>query len=267
MRHSIIKMQLDFSQLQLDVSPQPTEVGTPCVDASLECPGSHTCSVIAPARSPDRLASRPMSVIARWPTRWHPSFAPNRSVTCTTILCDHNAQPTSAPSRRRSPFPRSRIDAYVTRPTSPRPAHHYRPVTISSATPHRSLASSTSIDHSNAIPHASFLIGSKSLNDAASPGLSEHLLHGPTDFVDVQSETFIGSSTITPSRPPRDSLNLPRPSSCSSSHPSKATSSQLVVPNIPRTCLAVTKRTNVRTVNSGLRFTRRFELRLARNRF
>ncbi|SCZ89130.1 BZ3500_MvSof-1268-A1-R1_C094g00512 [Microbotryum saponariae] len=25
--------------------------------------------------------------IARWPTRWQPSFAPNRSVTCRTILC------------------------------------------------------------------------------------------------------------------------------------------------------------------------------------
>ncbi|SCZ98163.1 BZ3500_MvSof-1268-A1-R1_Chr3-3g06626 [Microbotryum saponariae] len=30
--------------------------------------------------------------IARWPTRWQPSFAPNRSVTCRTILCDHNAR-------------------------------------------------------------------------------------------------------------------------------------------------------------------------------
>ncbi|SDA08493.1 BZ3501_MvSof-1269-A2-R1_C33g00113 [Microbotryum saponariae] len=33
--------------------------------------------------------------VARWPTRWHPSFAPHRSVTCTTILCDHNATSSS----------------------------------------------------------------------------------------------------------------------------------------------------------------------------
>ncbi|SCZ98172.1 BZ3500_MvSof-1268-A1-R1_Chr3-3g06635 [Microbotryum saponariae] len=43
--------------------------------------------------------------IARWPTRWHPSFAPNRSVTCRTILCDHNATSSSTPSRSRSPLP------------------------------------------------------------------------------------------------------------------------------------------------------------------
>ncbi|SDA02162.1 BZ3500_MvSof-1268-A1-R1_C039g00064 [Microbotryum saponariae] len=56
-----------------------------------------------------------MGVNARWPTRWHPSFAPNRS--------------------RCSAFLRSRIDAHVTRPTSPHPEHPFRPVTISSATP------------------------------------------------------------------------------------------------------------------------------------
>ncbi|SCZ88925.1 BZ3501_MvSof-1269-A2-R1_C69g00389 [Microbotryum saponariae] len=71
--------------------------------------------------------------IARWPTRWHPSFAPNRSVTCRTILCDHNATSSSTPSRSRSPLPRSRIDANVTRPISPHLEHHCRPVAISPA--------------------------------------------------------------------------------------------------------------------------------------
>ncbi|SCZ92925.1 BZ3500_MvSof-1268-A1-R1_C069g00350 [Microbotryum saponariae] len=130
--------------------------------------------------------------IARWPTRCHPSFAPNRSVTCRTILCDHNAQPTSGPSRRRSPFPRSRIDAYVTRPTSPRPAHHYRPVTISSATP-TSFTRVVNVDRSlECNPSRFFLDRIEESQRCGKPGVSE---------------TFIGSSTITPSRPPRDSLN------------------------------------------------------------
>ncbi|SCZ96561.1 BZ3500_MvSof-1268-A1-R1_Chr8-2g10300 [Microbotryum saponariae] len=51
MRQSIRKMQLDLSQLRRNVSPQADSVQ-----------------------------------LARWPTRWHPSFAPNR-VTCRTILC------------------------------------------------------------------------------------------------------------------------------------------------------------------------------------
>ncbi|SCZ98170.1 BZ3500_MvSof-1268-A1-R1_C094g00514 [Microbotryum saponariae] len=82
MRHSIRKMQLDFSQLQLDVV-------LAYVDASLERPRSHTCSVTQSPRSPrspSRHSTDACVQIARWPTRWHPRFAPNRSVTCTIML-------------------------------------------------------------------------------------------------------------------------------------------------------------------------------------
>ncbi|SCZ91269.1 BZ3500_MvSof-1268-A1-R1_Chr1-2g01298 [Microbotryum saponariae] len=60
--------------------------------------------------------------IARWPTRWHPSFAPNRSVTCRTILCASVI---------------STIEEMINLPeVSHRCAHHLiRPMPISSATP------------------------------------------------------------------------------------------------------------------------------------
>ncbi|SDA02169.1 BZ3500_MvSof-1268-A1-R1_C039g00071 [Microbotryum saponariae] len=42
------------------------------------CPIAHSCL---------SLLLITLVQIARWPTRWQPSFAPNRSVTCKTILC------------------------------------------------------------------------------------------------------------------------------------------------------------------------------------
>ncbi|SCZ93008.1 BZ3500_MvSof-1268-A1-R1_C039g00058 [Microbotryum saponariae] len=88
--------------------------------------------------------------VARWPTRWHPSFAPHRSVTCTTILCDHNATP--------------RIDVHITRPTLP----HCRPVTITSATP-TSFTRVVNVDRSLECNHSlSHRVSSKSLIDAGS---------------------------------------------------------------------------------------------------
>ncbi|SDA07639.1 BZ3501_MvSof-1269-A2-R1_Chr6-1g08076 [Microbotryum saponariae] len=55
-------------------------------------------------------------------------------------------------------------------PRRPTPKHHCRPVTISSAPPHRAPASLTSTNRTNAFPHISFLIESKSLIDVASLG-------------------------------------------------------------------------------------------------
>ncbi|SCZ94729.1 BZ3500_MvSof-1268-A1-R1_C044g00121 [Microbotryum saponariae] len=72
-----------------------------------------------------------MRVIARWPTRWHLSFAPNHSVTCSTTVC------TSLIStiERSPPFLWPGIEAHITRFSLPGPERHCRPVTITSATP------------------------------------------------------------------------------------------------------------------------------------
>ncbi|SDA05433.1 BZ3501_MvSof-1269-A2-R1_Chr5-2g07386 [Microbotryum saponariae] len=189
--------------------------------------------------------------IARWPTRWHPSFAPNRSVTCTTILCDHNAQPTSAPSRRRSPFPRSRIDAYVTRPTSPRPAHHYRPVTISSATP-TSFTRVVNVDRSlECNPSRFFLDRIEESQRCGKPG-------GFRDLHRLEHYHPVSTASRLP-QPPAPVILLVESSVQShfvstrrSKHPPYLFGSH---------------KANKRPNDSGLRFTRRFELRLARNRF
>ncbi|SCZ87950.1 BZ3500_MvSof-1268-A1-R1_Chr2-1g04083 [Microbotryum saponariae] len=107
-----------------------------------------------------------MSVIARWPTCWHPNFAPHSSVTCTTILCASLI---------------STIDKTFNLPeVSNRSTHHSILVgpprtPLSTCEDHlrhphiRLPALSTATDHSNAITccHISFLIESTGFIDAA----------------------------------------------------------------------------------------------------
>ncbi|SCZ93957.1 BZ3500_MvSof-1268-A1-R1_Chr6-3g09024 [Microbotryum saponariae] len=76
--------------------------------------------------------SRSQRTLDQRPNYVDASLERPRSDTGAVILIALAARPMSV---RCSAFLRSRIDAHVTRPTSPHPEHPFRPVTISSATP------------------------------------------------------------------------------------------------------------------------------------